>query len=60
MTETKPNIRGHETEAKARKAAMKWFAFSNGAKPVEGVHFHIVQNELGGWNFESGRAPKVA
>lgn len=59
MAETKP-IRGHETEAKARKAAMKWFAFTDGTKPVEGVHFHLIQNEEGGWHFAEGRKPKAA
>jgi hypothetical protein len=57
---TTPNIRGHETEAKARKAAMKWFTFTDGTKPVEGVHFHIKQNHFGLWTFREGPAPKAA
>lgn len=52
-------IPGHETADKARRAAMKQFAFSNGAKPVEGVHFHLIQNEHGRWHFADGRAPKA-
>lgn len=52
-------IPGHETAAKARRAAMKQFALSNGAKPVEGRHFYLYQNEHGRWHFADGKAPKT-
>lgn len=52
-------IPGFETRAKARAAAKRYFAFSNGDKPVENIHFHITENEHGRFHFEGGKPKKA-